>query len=123
MEIKIDSAVLCKGDQQSTAGDPVGPDNYRFRLMRGVDAFEYIGEAGIASEHKGADRVNISFSVARTYSSNANALSAIATIKGLDMEGAVTVDSGALMTKGNVLTLEIQHIGCTLICTYVIEGY
>lgn len=123
MEIKIDSAVLCKGDAASTAGDPVGPDNYRYSLQRGVDTFEYIGEAGVATEHKGADRVRISFSVARTYANNANALSGIATVKALDMEGAVTVDAASIMAKGNVLTLDIQHIGCTLICSYVIEGY
>lgn len=123
MEIKIDNAVLCKGDAAATAGDGVGPDNFRFRLARGVDTFEYIGAAGIDNEHKGVDRKIISFSVVRTYASIANALSGVATVSGLDMEGAVTADSTTIMTKGNVTSLDIQHIGQSLICSYVIEGY
>jgi len=124
MEIKIDNAVLCKGDAAATAGDGVGPDNYRFRLTRGVDTFEYIGSAGIDNEHKGVDRKTMSFSVVRTYSTIANALAGVATVSGLDMDGTVTIDgTTTAMTKGSVSSLNIQHIGQSLICSYVIEGY
>lgn len=124
MQIKIDNAVLCYGDAAATSGDGVGPDNYRFRLARGIDTYEYIGAAGIDNEHKGVDRKIISFSVVRTYSTIANALAGVATVCGLDMEGAVTIDSTTtIMTKGNVTSLDIQHIGQSLICSYVIEGY
>ena len=123
MEIKIDSAVLCKGDAAATAGDAVGPDNYRLRLERGVDAYEYIGAAGVEVEHKGVDRKVMSFTVVRTYATAANALTGVGTMLGLDMEGAVTVDSGSMMAKGNVTFLDIQQVGVSLICSYVIEGY
>jgi len=123
MEIKIDNAVLCFGDHQTTAGDAIGPDNLRIRLQRGVDVFEYIGSAGITSEHKGCDRKSISFSVTRTYASVATAEASVLTVMGLDMEGAVTVDGNSFMALGNVLTLDIAQIGCSLICSYQIEGY
>jgi hypothetical protein len=123
MEIKIDNAVLCKGDAAAAAGDGVGPDNYFIRLTRGVDTFEYIGAAGIDNEHKGVDRKVMSFSVVRTYTTIANALLGEAAVLALDMEGAVTVDGATRMTKGNVTNLDIRHIGQTLICSYVIEGY
>lgn len=123
MDIKIDNAVLCFGDHQTTAGDPIGPDNLRVRLQRGVDVYEYIGAAGIDSEHKGCDRKSISFGVTRTYGSEADAKAAILTVMALDMEGAVTVSSTAFMAKGNVLSLDVAQIGCSLICSYMIEGY
>jgi len=123
MEIKIDNAVLCFGDHQTTAGDAIGPDNLRIRLQRGVDVYEYIGAAGIDTEHKGCDRKVISFGVTRTYGSEALAKAASLSVIALDMEGAVTLSSTAFMTKGNVLSLDIVQIGCSLICSYQIEGY
>jgi hypothetical protein len=123
MQIKIDNAVLCYGDAAATAGDGVGPDNYRSRLVRGIETFEYIGAPGIDSEHKGVDRKTMSFSVVRTYATPALALAGETAVYALDMEGAVTVDSTTRMAKGNVISLDIQHIGQSLICSYVIEGY
>lgn len=114
---------LCDGDERTTAGASVGPEQLSGGKVPGTVDREYIAAEGVEPEAIGVNRVVLSFRVTRTYAKVADAVTAAAALKsGVPAVGAVAMDSQPYMAHARC-SYTYGQVGCTLVINYQLEGY
>ena len=124
MTIKLGSYVLCAGDTRNSAGDPVGPSDLRMQLAPGVAVREYVGADRVQGEHVRCDSGSLTFGVARTYATPADALAyAAGAFLAEPSEGQLKFDDVAVFGPKSVVTQRTAAmVGCTVAVNYSITG-
>ena len=124
MIITLGNTTLCAGQTRNSAGLPVGPSDLRMQLAPGVAIRGYVGADRIQPEHVRCDSGSVTFGVARTFATVADAL---AYLKGPFIseasEGPLKFDDTNVFGSKSVVTQRTAALdGCTVHVVYSITG-
>ena len=124
MTIKLGDYVLCAGDTRNSAGNPVGPSDLRMQLAPGVAVREYVGADRVQPEHVRSDSGSLTFGVARTFATVADALAYLKEpFISEPSEGPLKFDDVAVFGPKSVVTQRTAALdGCTVHVVYSITG-
>lgn len=123
MILYLGTTVLCRDDQRSASGTPVGPSDLVFSETPGVEIREFIGKDRVEPEAIRCSHGTITFKATRIYAS-VSAATAYALVGQLSeaVSGVLKYGTTTIFAKACVTARRVVQVGRTVIVNYTIEG-